>query len=410
MKKALALLLSIVSLISFAACAKKVVPSDGSSLPDASSSPEVSSSQPDSSDSWSPEASSNFLQDAPSLTKQNLPNGVTSFSLDLKTLIPEKIVREFFPYGSSYYGLLAQSRKKDYSFGPTLELYFIDLKTGKVLDEYYTLDHDAPADGSHYVTLFENLDGYCITCDKIAYVISGSPETGIRIEKKDYNRQLEGEDSIIRSKDGKWYAYTEDDAVLVNTETGEKIIPYVGKRESEDIVTHTSSRPSGFSDDYFFFRTIGYEWANGYGTYNLKTGEIKVYDDLVDLMIAPSNANSNRFPYVELWDEFGYIDVSDPSKTVPLFNKNETKSGEIYEALKGSVRFIPINIGNGKYLCTFAEDSDNKGKFVAVDSESLKVVYSQAFDHYPSYYFGGEAVAFIWESVEGSEIKIVSLP
>lgn len=399
MKKIIAVVMSLILLLSFAACSKKAI------TPNESSASSIHSSLPDSS---SHDSSLSLPKDLPLPVKETLPNGVNTFTLDFTSFLPEMHVREIFAYDNSYYALLMQEYANN-TFGPRMELYFVDAKTGKVLDDHYSLEHDNLE--SHYVLIFENSDGYYICCDTIAYVITGSPETKVDIQKIDYNHSVERDDSIIRSGDGKWYAYTEDDAVLVNVETGEKIVPYVGRRESEDVVTHTASRPAGFSEDYFFFRTVGYEWANGYGTYNLKTGEIKIYDDLVDLHIEPSNANSDRFPYVELWLEFGYIDVSDPSSTVTLFNKDETTSGEIYEALKGCGRFQPVNIGNGKYLCVFAEEENNNNVFAAIDAKSLKVVYSKRFGSSPSYpIVAGNSAAFLSSSIESCELMIVSLP
>ena len=395
MKRFIMIMLVAVMALTMVACGKKAPVASESSIPDKHLSPPDSSSVP---------------KDVPLPEKRLLANGVTTLTIDVNAIIPGRRLREFFPYNDSYYAMILQEGDYD-NLDPTIELYFIDPENGKILDKYYTFEHDSPTGEFYSVVVYEALDGYHVCCDEIAYVISGSPETSIDIKKIDYNRADTKKIDVISSKDGKWYAYVEDDAVLVNTETGERITPYVGRREGDDEVTYTASRPAGFSEDYFFFRTVGYEWFNGYGAYNLKTGEVSLYDDLVDLYISPTNANSNRFPYTVLWEEFGYIDTSDLSKRVTLFNPKETTEGEIFDALQGCRRFTSVNIGNGQYLGTFAENADNACKFAAIDSESLKVVYTSDFGELSSYpYTLGKYVAFFKTTVDTKELTIISFP
>ena len=344
-------------------------------------------------------------------------DGARIVSIDMREKAGANSLYDMFDYGGGFVGVIitkaADGAKKMF-------LRFIDTNYGRLADGEYELgawDH---------CFIVNRGDSHYICCDDSAVEVSGDPRTNVKVAPTDYRYDFNQDDNRIYSPDGKWYAgrtpNEQDkvgDAMLVNVETGEKIVPYSGVNNGNFEDT-TASVPVGFAGDKFIFNIIGYEWMNGYGVYDISTGETQLFDNLIDVGVFPSeNHKTQRVPYIVDRTEFGYVDLADPGKRVTLYNREKSSANEreaqFRELLGDSDYFYAYSCADGKYLCVVAESSENEQRggliFAAYDIETLeKVCEHREAEFSSATTFSGNSTVFIFDSVNESKALIITLP
>ena len=330
-------------------------------------------------------------------------------SIDMREQTGAEGLSEIFDYGDGFVGAIisktVDGEKKTY-------LRFIDTNYGWLADGEYELG------GSDFVyTIARGAEHYvCFESGTVS--VSGDPRTSVNVQPIDFKFSYDRDDNQLYSPDGKWYAVRDDsdgkgDATLINIATGERITPYVGIHDGgfED---NTVSAPVGFAGDKFIFNIYGYEWLFGYGIYDLSTGETKVFDNQIDVGVFPSaDHKTGRIPYYIDHTEIGYIDLADPGVKKPLYNaESPADADEAFRSvLDGTNYFYCASVAGGKYLGVIAEGPDNGMVFAAYDFETFEKVYEYKKDDYHnSYVFSGNAAVFMFESVDASNVTVITLP
>ena len=332
-------------------------------------------------------------------------------SIDFRAETGADDLCEIFDFADGFVGAIIKKtvdgEKKTY-------LRFIDTNYGWLAEGEYELG------GSDYITFFDRGNEFYICFESGCVAVSGDPRTTINVQPTDYKFSYDRDDSLLYSPDGKWYATRANDdpnkkgdAMLVNVSTGETVIPYVGVN-SEDFEDVTASAPAGFAGDKFIFNIFGYEWLYGYGVYDISTGETQLFDGQYDLGVFPAAHNeTDRVPYYINHEEFGYIDLNDPGTKKPLYNaKSPETAGEAFSSvLNGTNYFYVDSVAGGKYLGVIAEDENNHMIFAAYDFETFEKVCEHREANYPNAHVSsGNAVAFMFESVDASTVTVIMLP
>ena len=387
MKKLVSILLLICICLTFAACGKNE-PAPGVS-----------------------DASSDIP--APSSSEQSSGEKAEAkvASIDFRAQAGAEDLCEIFDYRDGFAGAII---KKTVDGSKKTFLRFIDTNYGWLADGEYELG------GSDYITFVNHGAEFYICFDSGAVSVSGDPRGAVKVQPTDYKFSYDRDDSLFYSPDGKWYATRAEgtankkgDAMLVNVETGETVIPYVGV-DSEDFEDVTASIPAGFAGDRFIFNILGYEWLYGYGIYDLSTGETQLFDGQYDLGLFPAaDHKTDRVPYYINHDEFGYIDLDDPGKQHMLYNAANGIYGAGFESddLYGSLYFYVDSVAGGKYLGIITELENNTMKFIAYDFATLEQVYEYECDDYPNAHIScGNAAVFMFESVDASTVTVITLP
>ncbi len=393
MKKMISFILLFCLCFTFAACGKNTpAPANSGTEPDPSSSGQSSE------------------QSGGQQTETGEPR-ITSINLREKA--GAESVYDMFDYGDGFVGVVIV---KTVDGERKMFLRFIDTNYGWLADGEYELgawDH---------CIIVDRGDSHYVCCDNTTVEVSGDPRANVKVEKLDSDRRYEHDDERFLSPDGKWYATRtagepdkRGDAMLVNIETGEEIVPYVGVNNGNFEDT-TASMPLGFAGDKFIFNVSGYEWMNGYGVYDISTGETQLFDNLIDVGVFPcENHLTERVPYIVDRTEFGYIDLSNPGVRVPLYNREKSSVSE-YEAqfrdtLEGSDYFHAFSGAGGRYLCVAAESAQNGLVFAAYDMQTFEKICEHKEAEYSSAdVLSGNSVVFMINTVSESRALIITLP
>lgn len=382
MRRLLCLFLILILSVGLFACGKEVSESTYSS-----SSEEAP---------LTPSSSADEQEDAPAHSV-----AVKTTQYDFHDTFPGSGTMDFFAYGNTHFAMLTQMVLEG-ELSEQLYLVFINAKTRTLTEDRIKLGNT-----EDFLASFNHRDGYYVCFQDVTYCISGTPENDISAQEVEYSFSYEKDDSVITSPDGKWYAFRDEDAVLVNAQTGERIIPYNGIREG-NMELHTGSYPAGFVGNLFIFNIVGYEWGNGYGTVDLETGEISVQDNLLDLYTSPS-PDATRIPYTVNWLEVGYIDASAPDKLVPIYNVTEDTDSPLHAELGNDYYFSIQALGKDKFLIT-AETDENCMRIIILDAETLRILHTQTLENYPSYFLTiGDTVAFFSPTVDINDVTIISV-
>ena len=325
--------------------------------------------------------------------------------LDLGELAGAESLDEIFDYGN---GLLGAVITKTVDDEQQTVLRFIDTNYGTLLTDEYVVG------GAGFIATVDRGNLHYICFEENSVAISGDPHGNLNVEQSDFLFRYDSDDNLLYSIDGEWYACREEDAVVVNVESNEDFTPYVGFHDPEDFENNTASAPAGFTDDYFIFNVIGYEWPYGYGVYNMKTGETQLFDQQYGVYVSPAKHHkTNRVPYNLDHDGFGYIELSDPGKQIPLFDtQNPFDGDEPFRAVFGdSYYFTAESVAGGKYLGVLGETPDNGMAFAAYDFQTFKKVCEHRDpDFCNGYVFCGNAAAFQYNSIDYAGVTVITLP
>lgn len=393
MKKLITVILLLCMCFAFAACGKNE-PTHANSGAD-------------------PDPSSSGQSSNQSGGQQTETDSARVVSVDMREKAGAESLYDMFDYGDGFVGVVIL---KTVDGERKMFLRFIDTNYGWLADGEYELGA-----WDHCLTI-DRGDSHYICCDNLTIEVSGDPRTGVKVEKLDSDRRYDNDDERFLSPDGKWYATRaggeldkRGDAMLVNVETGEEIVPYVGVNNGNFEDT-TASMPLGFAGDKFIFNVSGYEWMNGYGVYDIATGETQLFDNLIDVGVFPcKDHQTQRVPYIVDRTEFGYVDLADPGVRVPLYNREKSSVSEydetFRETLGASDYFHAFSAADGKYLCVVAESERNELVFAAYDMQTFEKVCEHRESEYSSATIvSGNSVVFMLNTLAESRTLIITLP
>lgn len=357
-----------------------------------------SSSESSASEIASSGISSSFVESSSS------PKGITPTvtSVPLQNTIAGADTRDTFVYKSSYIAILHQS-------GEIYALSFFDVNLKKLCAQRYDV---IPM--GEYVFSFDHGDAYYIVFEGVTYAVTGSPVDDFDISPvEDYTYSLERDDTVLWSRDRKWYAFmSRNNVKLCNTETGKTVVPYKGITSEEDQEIETASRFGGFVGDYFVYNIVGYEWGYGYGVYNLVTGKNQSFDGLYDVNVNPFNSGTDKVSYEVFNEEVGYIRLDKPDEMVVIYNEGD--NNELTERMGYS--FSGFYAANGRYYCVLADCEGPEGsdrgieKFTVLSAEDG---YISCFEYDEldtfTYYVCGSSVVFVKETIDENTYTVITL-
>ena len=325
--------------------------------------------------------------------------------LDLGELAGAESLDEIFDYGN---GLLGAVITKTVDDEQQTLLRFIDTNYGTLLTDEYVVG------GAGFIATVDRGDLHYVCFEESSVAVSGDPHGSLNVEQSDFLFRYDSDDNLLYSRDGAWYACREADAVVVNVASNEEAVPYVGIHDFDDFENNTASVPAGFTDDYFIFNVIGYEWPYGYGVYNLKTGETQLFDQQYGVYVSPSEHHkTDRIPYNIDHDGFGYIELSDPGTQYVLFDAQNPADGDaIFREIFGnSYYFTADSIAGGKYLGVLGEAPDNSMIYAIYDFKTFEKIceYTNP-DYCNGYVFCGNAVAFQYNSINYAGVTVITAP